>query len=286
MTLGAVNEGLAVWTRRVIRLLRARLLTAALGAPLLLLTLYVGGWWYALGIGALAVGAVSEALRLVGLAHRGDLRVGSAALMVALHLVLVAGRSPGSGAAALASLLFGFLAVRQVLAYPRISFAETAAAWLSICYVGLAFAHFPALRGLTGGLSLTVTVFVLTWTFDTVAYFAGMRFGRRRLAPRLSPGKSWEGAIAGSTAVLTLAALPLPFFAVNAAVRLALGLVVVVFGQLGDLFESALKRAAQVKDSGGILPGHGGILDRFDSLMFTVPAAYYLVMLWPWGLGL
>jgi phosphatidate cytidylyltransferase len=119
-----------------------------------------------------------------------------------------------------------------------------------------------------------------TWASDTAAYFVGKKMGKRKLAPKLSPDKTIEGALGGIAGSITgLFLVYLIFPAGSPAIVLALGLLVGIFGLLGDLFESSLKRTAGIKDTGFIIPGHGGVLDRFDSMIFTAPAVYYFVAL-------
>ena len=122
---------------------------------------------------------------------------------------------------------------------------------------------------------------MVNWIGDTAAYYVGRRFGKRKLAPIVSPGKTWEGAIAAGVAGTLLGALYLPWAIPGVGIPLACGIALLAnaAGQVGDLAESALKRGAGVKDSGTLLPGHGGVLDRLDSTMFTVPVLYVLVML-------
>ena len=124
--------------------------------------------------------------------------------------------------------------------------------------------------------ALTVSVLVLVWTTDSMAYFVGRAVGRRPLAPRISPKKTWEGTIGGAAFAVAAGALLkltiLPFLTWPHAVALAL--ICGVLGQLGDLAESKMKRAVGVKDSGTLLPGHGGMLDRFDSMIVVAPAVY------------
>jgi len=132
------------------------------------------------------------------------------------------------------------------------------------------------------GLMLAVTLMFSIWGADTAAYIFGSLFGRHKLCPKISPKKSWEGAIAGVIVSMAIwALLPRAFFSGGLGwwLGLSFGLVVAVVGLGGDLFESHLKRRAGVKDSGKILPGHGGILDRFDSLLAGAPAALILVFL-------
>ena len=127
---------------------------------------------------------------------------------------------------------------------------------------------------------LPLSVFVFLWINDSGAYIAGSLFGRHKLFPRVSPGKSWEGCIGGAVFVVIAAiVIALTIGSQEAArgqsllVWIGLGLTVVVFGTLGDLVESLLKRTLGIKDSGNILPGHGGMLDRFDSSLMAFPAA-------------
>ena len=123
---------------------------------------------------------------------------------------------------------------------------------------------------------LPLSVFIFLWTNDTGAYCVGSLLGRHKLFPRISPGKSWEGSIGGALFVLA-AAWAISYFLDGAILTtiqwLGLGLVVAVFGTWGDLVESLFKRTLGIKDSGNILPGHGGMLDRFDSSLIAIPAA-------------
>jgi phosphatidate cytidylyltransferase len=123
---------------------------------------------------------------------------------------------------------------------------------------------------------------MLNWVGDTGAYFIGRKFGRHKLAPRVSPNKSWEGAIASVLTSVLVGAAYLLKFVPDVTIVHAIGVTVIanIAGQLGDLAESAMKRGAGVKDSGTILPGHGGFLDRVDSTLFALPAIYgYLLLI-------
>ena len=122
---------------------------------------------------------------------------------------------------------------------------------------------------------------LVNWVGDSAAMYVGKAIGRNKLAPSISPGKTWEGAIASAALGTAAGAAYLQYFNPSAALWFAVGfsLVVNVSGQLGDLAESVLKRGANLKDSGGLLPGHGGMLDRMDGALFAFPAAYlYLVV--------
>jgi CDP-diglyceride synthetase len=144
----------------------------------------------------------------------------------------------------------------------------------ALLYIPVLLGHLYLLRaaGPQGRPEALVTVAVV-WATDLVAFFAGRHLGRRKLAPRLSPGKTVEGAIAGVLAGVVVAVIG---FGGGGA---PFGLAVAGAAVVGDLFESWLKRRARVKDSGTILPGHGGVLDRFDSLILAAPVAYWLLRL-------
>ncbi len=121
------------------------------------------------------------------------------------------------------------------------------------------------------------------WSGDIAAYYVGRAFGRHKMAPRLSPNKTWEGSLASIVAGALFGALYLPHFVPGVSIPAALGLAVLTnaAGQIGDLAESAIKRGAHVKDSGALLPGHGGLLDRVDSTLFALPVVYFWVLR-PW----
>lgn len=157
-------------------------------------------------------------------------------------------------------------------------------AWMlaGIFYIGWLLGFFVALR-LEGGRGWVFLALFATFASDTAAYFIGKAFGRHKLAPSISPGKTLEGAIAGvcgaAVASLLITFIPSLQIGLGYGQAIALGLLISVFGQTGDLAESLLKRSTGVKDSGNLLPGHGGILDRTDSLLFAGAVAYYFFLL-------
>ena len=259
-------------------MLGSRIATALVGAPLLLLAVWLGGPLYYALIGLLGGLALWELHRMLGLPGGTIGMTSLFGVAAGWYLAIGFGRPPTG--LVLAALAVGITTWRQVRLQRRGGGVGNAGIWFASTYVGFCLGHFPALRGLEQGLALTLLVFLATWAFDTAAYFAGTKYGVHKMAPRLSPGKSWEGALAGSAAVLLMAMLLLRGIGLSPGLRLGIGVGVIIFGQLGDLFESSLKRLAQVKDAGTILPGHGGVLDRFDSLMFSVPVAYYFALLW------
>ena len=160
-------------------------------------------------------------------------------------------------------------------------------AMMSQIYIALSFAMLNVLAyhsiGNEGELSnyqvqynpiLPLSIFIFTWINDTGAYCTGMLFGKHRLFERISPKKSWEGSIGGGVFSIIAAIVMAHYFPfMSISIWIGLALTVVIFGTLGDLTESLLKRTIGIKDSGNILPGHGGMLDRFDSTLMAVPAA-------------
>jgi phosphatidate cytidylyltransferase len=132
----------------------------------------------------------------------------------------------------------------------------------------------------SGGL-LLILVFMVVWATDTFAYFGGKMIGRRKLSVSLSPNKTWEGFFFGFIgAALAAIVAKIWFLDISWIEIFVVSIAACFWGQIGDLFESAIKRHCRVKDSSAILPGHGGVLDRFDSFLFAVPAAYYIVIYW------
>ncbi|MFC1965384.1 phosphatidate cytidylyltransferase [Chloroflexota bacterium] len=151
-----------------------------------------------------------------------------------------------------------------------------------ILYAGWLLSYLVALRGLDDGKNWVFFALFTTYASDTAAFFIGITLGRHRLAPRISPSKTWEGTVGGvfgAIAVSLLFTLPTPFLLpFNWQQAIILGLLVSIFGQLGDLVESLLKRSMGVKDSSKLIPGHGGFLDRMDSVVFAGVVVYYYVV--------
>jgi phosphatidate cytidylyltransferase len=252
----------------------ARVLTWVVGIPLLLWLVWVGGRLF---LAVLAVGAgvmLWEYRRLVAAGGRAP----ALALLVPAGLGVAALVGAGHGATAAG---WAFLAVAVELGLglreaPEESLLRRAGAVaLGALYIGVPFGLAVRLRAasfwvLAGGL-------VLVFANDTLAYLVGVNVGRHKLAPRVSPKKSVEGAAAGLAGSVIAAVAVRGWLAVSVWEAVAIGLAVGVAAQVGDLVESALKREAGVKDSGWVLPGHGGLLDRFDSSLLALPALYFLL---------
>jgi phosphatidate cytidylyltransferase len=161
----------------------------------------------------------------------------------------------------------------------RFTFDDVAFSIMSILYIGMGFYYFVETRE-EGLVYIFYSLFII-WATDSGAYFIGRAMGKRKLWPEISPNKTIEGSIGGVVSAVIVSILFGLFTEIDATI-IGLAFVTIflsVFGQMGDLVESALKRHYQVKDSGTILPGHGGILDRFDSLLFVWPLIHFLQLL-------
>jgi phosphatidate cytidylyltransferase len=176
------------------------------------------------------------------------------------------------------AVVFLLLCLRVILSSDDLkhSLEGLAVTFCGVFYVAFCLGHLVWLRGMQGGANLILYCLILLWANDTGAYYVGSRYGVTKMAPVLSPGKTWEGFFGGFLLTLVTAWLGMRLLAVGGA-KTALVLVglVSLIGPVGDLFESLIKRASGKKDSGKIIPGHGGLLDRIDSLIFCAPFFYY-----------
>lgn len=172
------------------------------------------------------------------------------------------------------------LAVAWHVAFRQVRTTDTAVTVFGALYVGFLLAHFVLIRELDGGTILTFALILSVWANDVFAYLVGSTMGRHKMAPRISPHKSWEGFFAGT--ITTIAVWFVVSLVQNTGIStpwlLLTGAAVAIASVLGDLFESRVKREAGVKDSGKLLPGHGGFLDRFDSLILVSIVAYPLLV--------
>jgi phosphatidate cytidylyltransferase len=256
--------------------LLSRIVVSVIGLPAVLLIVYAGGWWL---FGLCAVAAVL-ALHEYALMTR-SLRPVVLAAYAGAVLSLVGARLGGlewTVAGFLSTLVFAFILhwVGQTRQSATVAIASTV---LGAGWIGLCLGHLLLLRDIpVDGRLATFTVLLAVWAGDIGAFFAGRMIGRHKLAPALSPGKTWEGFLFGTAATIFVSFVALykqDYLSIPES--LLLGAVVAVAGPLGDLFESGLKRDMQVKDSGRILGGHGGVLDRLDAPLFAFVAAYYLL---------
>ena len=256
--------------------LLSRVLIALVGLPIVLLVVWAGGWWL---FALVAVGAVL-ALHEYALMIR-TLRPVVLAAYTGAVLTLVGARLGEPDwmiAGFLVTLVLAFL-LHWIATTRQSATVAIASTVLGAAWIGLGLAYLLLLRDIpSNGTLATFTVLLAVWAGDIGAFFAGRMIGRHKLAPALSPGKTWEGFVFGTAATVfvTFVALYKQDY-LSIGESLLLGLVIAVAGPLGDLFESALKRDMEVKDSGRLLAAHGGVLDRIDSILFAVVASYYLL---------
>jgi phosphatidate cytidylyltransferase len=255
----------------------SRILVAAVGLPAVLGLVWLGGWW----LWALAVVAGLIALHefyVMARPLRPLVLAGYAGLVLLLLGVQLGGPIWMLGGflttIAFAFLLKGISETRQSL---TVAVATTT---LGAGWIGFGLAYILLLRDIPHHGRLAVfTVLLAVFAADTMAYFTGLLIGRHKMAPVLSPGKTWEGLVAS-----TITAILVAFFAnyhqhfLTVGEALALGAAIAVAAPVGDLFESAVKRDLNVKDSGRLLAGHGGVLDRLDAHLFAAIAAYYTIL--------
>jgi phosphatidate cytidylyltransferase len=250
----------------------SRILIAAAGIPLVLWLVYLGGWPM---FGLAAVGALIALHELYWMTRtlRPVVLAGYLGALAAL-LGATLGGTDWALAGLMSTLLLTFV-IKGGLSTVSVSVTVLGVAW-----IGLGLAYALLLRDIDEhGVLAVYTVLLAVWAGDAAAYFVGRLVGRHKLAPTVSPGKSWEGLIAGTVATVAvtfIAVYDQSFLTIPES--LVLGGVIAIVAPLGDLFESALKRDAEVKDSGRLLAGHGGVLDRIDALLFAWVAAYYVVV--------
>ena len=262
--------------------MRQRIVTGILAASFFLAMLTAGGVWFALLIIALAVVGYREFIKLNGMRARDPASlVGFAGI---IYLVVPWGSFFGwqlpQHQTVVWLLMFLFFAL-TVLSENRTSIDKIALLFIGVVYIGLGFHYMIYTRLQPEGLFWTLLLFGCIWLTDVAAYFGGRLFGKRLLWPSISPKKTVEGAVAGAL-VSVATALVFSFIRPDLISPLeagAVGLIVSVLGQFGDLIQSAYKRVRNIKDSGTILPGHGGILDRTDSWIIVFPFIHLLG--WP-----
>ena len=266
----------------------ARILTAAVLIPLVVLLLLKGPFWLlVVCAAAVAMLACWELLALADASGASTPRDLVLASIAALFLALFLQREWLLPVLAAASLfLFLFLSFRRP---PRQVLFDTAASIFALMYCGISLTTLPRLSLEDGGPALLLFLFCAVWSGDIAALYIGRAFGRHKLAPAISPNKTWEGSIASIVGSMLVAGLLLllayflqqhGFAILNYPGSLLhwlwLAALLNVAAQVGDLVESAIKRGANVKDSGTLLPGHGGVLDRIDALLFAAPVLWFV----------
>ena len=272
-----------------------RTAVAAVGIPIAVAAMYLGGWVLAALLALCAVLAARELFRMAE--KKRALPLDAVGLAGAAGLIALAAVEPARGIdtpllnAGLVVIVLAALTAsiwqRGVAGEPLLSVAVTVlgAVYPALLMFALFLRHLPDVASPLHGTAILLFPVVLTWLSDTFAYFAGRMWGKKKLIPKVSPGKTVAGSL-GAVIGTPLAALGysillqrFPTWQMGVMEALVFGILVSVAAQVGDLAESLLKRDAGVKDSGRLLPGHGGALDRFDSLFFTLPLGYAFFVL-------
>jgi phosphatidate cytidylyltransferase len=271
-------------------MLKHRVITAVVGLPIIIIVIWFGDPWFTIFIAAAALAGTYEFYRMANFNWREPLIY--LGLLWTLALVL----NPHYRNLDVLPIVITATILVSLICLLRRSSGETTFrnwAWTitGALYVGWMLSYWLNLRGLENGWNWVYIAMFTTFANDTGAYFIGRSRGKHKLAPVISPSKTWEGAIGGLVSAILAAVIiatilsrlsqqlsQIPPFTFQYWQIVLLGLLIGFFAQLGDLTESLLKRNTGVKESGNLLPGHGGILDRFDSLIFVGAVVYYYVI--------
>jgi phosphatidate cytidylyltransferase len=258
-----------------------RILVAVLTIPLILLVSYLGGYFFFIFVLGIALLSFFE-LHQIALKKRifTNLILGLAAVCI----ILINKLHPFADDYSLVLLFTVILTAVELFRNKGSAITNLGTTFLGIFYIGffagsliLVREFYPPVDGLyiRGGL-IIISIFASIWVCDSAAYWGGTSFGKHKLYPRVSPSKSWEGAVFGFIfAIITMICAKLIILDfLSWQTIISFGIIVGLFGQIGDLIESLIKRDAGVKDSSNYIPGHGGIFDRFDSLLYSAPFVY------------
>jgi phosphatidate cytidylyltransferase len=256
-------------------MLRQRVITAAFGLALVMLVMAWGPtpWHWLVWAGAMVCAA--EYTRLWGFSSFSVMSLWAYALVSCIVWW------PDWHTRIMLQVMAGLALTWPVILRNRVSVIQSATVFLGALYIGYGGEALATLRGLPRGWAWLLLLLAAIWMTDTAAYFVGHRVGGPKLWPSISPNKTVSGAVGGMTAA-AIGTVGVGYFCIpgfDLWSYALLGVIISVTGQLGDLVESAFKRAAGVKDSGALLPGHGGLLDRVDSLLFAAPFTMYLIQI-------
>lgn len=255
-------------------MLKTRILSAIVGISIIFTIIYAGGMFWQGLVLLLALIAYYEYLQMMR--HKNYLP-----LTIAGYLLLIFwlfSQQLGEWFYPCFFFLIIIIVINTVFKYPQLKVINTALSFFGACYLGFLFSFAMRMGDLEKGSLAVLLALLLTWASDTGGYFGGRFWGKHKMAPLLSPNKTWEGAI-GSIVLTSITAVLFFIFAemkINIwAYVVLLGILASIMAQFGDLFISGIKRYFAVKDTGKIIPGHGGILDRFDSFLLVVPLVFY-----------
>ncbi|UQS83493.1 phosphatidate cytidylyltransferase [Bombilactobacillus thymidiniphilus] len=268
--------------------MKTRVITAIVALLIFIPILIVGGFWIDLAASVLAVIGLSEIyIMRKRIIVSLDFFIGAiGVLLLSLPEKALTWLPADFSRFDLAYVFVVLLLILMVFTKNNYNFEDAGTTILSMFYIGNGFHYLAAIRNAdNGGLSLLLFGMIIVWVTDSGAYLVGRQFGKHKLYPAISPNKTWEGSIGGIVCAMIFAWLYVIVFQQasnlstlphNIWLVIGIAFLLSVVGQIGDLVESAYKRFYNVKDSGKILPGHGGILDRFDSMLFVLPLIHAL----------
>ncbi|MDH5399796.1 MAG: phosphatidate cytidylyltransferase [Cyclobacteriaceae bacterium] len=257
--------------------LTQRVITATLGALVVLGAVYMGEWYYFVVFLGICIFTQLEFYRLVGLDGMIPLKTFgtiSGGFIFVLFFLVERGTLDQHVFFLILPLVSGIYLIKLYKKADTKPFANIAITFLGILYIAIPISLFSVVAYFPDhyGHEIITGVMLLLWASDTGAYFAGSRFGKRKLFERISPKKSWEGSIGGTVLALIIAwCLSHYFHSLTLYQWLGIAIITVISGTYGDLVESLFKRSIDIKDSGKSIPGHGGFLDRFDSVLLSMP---------------
>ena len=258
-----------------------RIITALIGLPIFLGLLYKGEYYTQILVLAMVYAGISEIVNIFNIKNKS--------IVLSLFLFSTITIFPPAFLLPFETTMFFMLTLFIIYIKDfthnndenKEKFITTIKGLFIYFYVTLSFYHLVLLRNMDDGFRYIFFMFIIIWVTDSFAYFTGMAFGKNKLAPSISPKKTIEGSVGGSLSALIISLLINKYFSIFPDVSIWILAIIILFltviSQLGDLFESSIKRIYNVKDSGKILPGHGGVLDRFDSTIFVAPVFYILL---------
>ncbi len=263
---------------------KTRLISGAVLLAAIILMINAGGTILLVSLAALSAIGVFELYRALGVVKKdgdGKERVSALAAAGAAEAVLwypVLALTPSEYHPVCLAVFFTILLIIYVLSYPKVSARELMAAFAAMFYVSVLLSCIYITRMREGGIHAAYMIFISAWGSDTFAYCTGMLIGKHKMTPRLSPKKTWEGAAGGVIGAALLGFLYALAFGQPKAEYALIAAAGAVLSMFGDLAASAIKRSRNIKDFGTLIPGHGGVMDRFDSILLTAPVICLLSM--------
>jgi phosphatidate cytidylyltransferase len=262
---------------------KTRVLSGAILTILAAVILYFGGYVTGIAVLLLSLGGIFELLRVYKIEKTG-LGIIAYLATVGYYVALALKKTEWIIPIMIIFVLLSLAA--YVIAFPKYKDHDMEASVISFFYVAVMLSYVYQIRLLEHGLALVIMIFICSWINDTFAYLTGVKFGKHKMTPKLSPKKSIEGLIGGIVGAAIIGAIYGVFINAKiypvkgaAVIFAVIGAVGAGFAVIGDLAASAIKRNNEIKDYGKLIPGHGGIMDRFDSIIFTAPVIYYCMKL-------